>query len=503
MPQGRGLRLRRGVRRYADGTLVVGGAPRRVVRLTVAGAALLDDVLRRGVGKSVSGQLARRLVETDLAEVTGERWDGRPPTVVVPARDRPEALDRCLGSLSLGSRVVVVDDGSADPAALAGVAARHGAGLLRRAASGGPAAARNAGVDAVLDDVLDDVDTGGVVAFVDSDVTVGPVWWELLCRRFADPAVVAVAPRVLPEPAARPGSVLARYSRFRSALDLGAAGGTVRPGSPVGYVPSTVLLVRSEALKGVRFDEALRYGEDVDLVWRLGDAGGVVCYDSTVVVRHREPAGWAELLRRRHRYGGAAGPLARRHGDRLAPARFRPMPLATVAALVAGRPAVAGLLTVGGAAVAHRRLRAARVPAPAAAAAATAGTGHAAVGTAAACGRLVAQFAAPAAVLLAVRRPATRGAVTVLLAVDPMQRWWRDRPPLDPLRWTLACLADDAAYGSGVVAGALRARTATPLIPLLPTVTSLRVPVLRTRGRMGGTRRRLPAVRRRRSPPER
>ena len=46
----------------------------------------------------------------------------------------------------------------------------------------------------------------------------------------------------------------------------------------VSYVPTAALLVRRAALDSVTpgggavFDPALRYGEDVDLVWRLHDA---------------------------------------------------------------------------------------------------------------------------------------------------------------------------------------------------------------------------------------
>jgi len=57
-------------------------------------------------------------------------------TVIVPTRDRVSDLEECMGALRgldyPGDRIelVVVDDGSADPAAVAEVAARHGARLL-------------------------------------------------------------------------------------------------------------------------------------------------------------------------------------------------------------------------------------------------------------------------------------------------------------------------------------------------------------------------------------
>lgn len=43
--------------------------------------------------------------------------------------------------------------------------------------------------------------------------------------------------------------------------------------------------------------------------------------------------------------------------------------------------------------------------------------------------------------------------------------WYRDRPPMDPIRWTAVRIADDLAYGAGVWWGALQHRTVAPLLP--------------------------------------
>ena len=87
----------------------------------------------------------------------------------------------------------------------------------------------------------------------------------------------------------------------------------------------------------VRFDETLRYGEDVDLIWRLLDQGHRVVYDPSVVVLHHE----ADVLRRRFRYGTSAAPLAARHPTRLRHVVLaRPRPLALARVLhEQGRPA--------------------------------------------------------------------------------------------------------------------------------------------------------------------
>ena len=117
------------------------------------------------------------------------------------------------------------------------------------------------------------------------------------------------------------------------------------PGRPVPYVPTAALVVRRSAL-GVGFVPTLRYGEDVDLVWRMGDAGWHARYVPSVTVDHGEPSTWLGLLSRRYRYGTSAAPLARRHRGRLAPAVVRPLPAAAVALALARRPLPAAALSM-------------------------------------------------------------------------------------------------------------------------------------------------------------
>src|ERR1700734_3024607 len=112
------------------------------------------------------------------------------------------------------------------------------------------------------------------------------------------------APRAAPPAVPGPGAAATdhRAGSEKSALDLGERGARVAPMTRVAYVPTAALLARRAALGG-GFDEALRWGEDGDLVWRLTEAGWRVRYDPGVRVRHREPASRAALLRRRFRYG--------------------------------------------------------------------------------------------------------------------------------------------------------------------------------------------------------
>ncbi len=283
---------------------LVGGEPLRVVRLAAGGPEALR-ALAEDRATSAQRRLGQRLVEAGLAHPYPDPAPAD-ATIVIPVRDRPIRL--------AGARapVIVVDDGSREPVA----------GALRRDVPGGPGAARNAALGHVRTEL---------VAFLDSDCLPPTDWIERLAGHFADARVAAVAPRV------------------RGLLDMGARPAEVGPGRRVAYVPSAALVVRRAALGG--FDPALRHGEDVDLIWRLVDAGWRVRYDPRVVVHHDD----GNRLAKRFRYGTSAAPLALRHPARLAPAVLRPLPTATLVALAVRRPRAAAALSLLQAALLVRR----------------------------------------------------------------------------------------------------------------------------------------------------
>ena len=420
--------------RVLGGRVVVGGEPRRALRLTDRGAASLDR-LRRGepVRDVVDGTLARRLVDAGLASARPAPEAGVSVTVVIPVHDGSDEVDGCLRGLGDRESVVVVDDASRDMVSVGRVARAHGARVVRRDTNGGPAAARDSGAAATTSDV---------VAFVDSDARIGPAGLRALLAHFADPCVGAVAPRVVPAADAR--GVLARFAAARSPLDMRDEPGEVRRGR-LSYVPSTVLLVRRKALDEVGgWEEALRYGEDVDLVWRLTDAGWSVRYDPAVRAEHHEPRTWQGWLRRRHRYGTSAGALSIRHPDRLR------------------GPSLRGFVAPLSVLRAAPRLRDAEVPArdvlmPAAAAPARTALGLLQWGT---------PLWWPVLVAAATRRR-TRSVAVIALLAPAVVEWRQRRPALDPARYVAAALADEVAYGSGVWRGCARARTWRPLLPRL------------------------------------
>ena len=302
-----GLVLATDVQVLAGGRVLVGGDPRRLVRLHAAA-----PVWSPGCRTPGAHALARCLLDAKIVHAVPRP---RPAeiTVAVPVRDRTAAPTALVASPREQAPVVVFDDGSADRAMVEDVCVQHGARRVRLDAGCGPGAERDAGL-AIVDTPF--------VALLDSGCAPPPGWLPTLLGHFDDPAVVAVAPRVRTRPA--PG-LLGRYARSRRPLDLGLRPARARPGGRVPCIPTAALLVRRNALAAAPvFDPALRYGESVALVRQMHYAGGPVRYDPSVVAEHDEPDRWRNWLLRRHRYGTSAAPLAARHRRRLAPLVVRP-----------------------------------------------------------------------------------------------------------------------------------------------------------------------------------
>jgi mycofactocin system glycosyltransferase len=452
LPAGAAIDLDPGASQLTDDVLF-GGSPARVLRLSPAGVTALAELRQGPVASPAAAVLARKLTDTGLAHPRlAPDSSPRPDvTVVVPVLDRPRELDRCLAAAGTRFPVLVVDDGSADPAATAAVCAAHGARLIRRAVNGGPGPARNTALAQVGTEL---------VAFLDSDCVPAAGWIEALAGHLADPLVAAVAPRIvaLSSGVGGPAGVT---------LDLGDRPARVAPMTRVAFVPTAALLVRRAAL-GDGFDETLRHGEDVDLVWRLIEAGWRVRYEPAVQVQHAEPATRAALLRRRFRYGTSAAPLTRRHPGAVAPLVLQPWPTLTMAALLARRPLTAGAAFGVSTALLARRLRANGLPAEGLVRPMADGVRQTWLGT----GRWCGQFAAPAVAAFLVypggrtarARWGRRLAAASLLAGPPLAEW-AARRDTSLLRQTAVTLADQAAYGAGVYAGCLRERLITPVLP--------------------------------------
>jgi mycofactocin system glycosyltransferase len=298
------------VRRRDGGRLLVGGTPPRLLRLSEAGGRALDAILAAERLDPAAATLAQRLERHGVIHPLPGDGTGDPEvTAIVPVRDGGEEFTRLVGALAAEGPVIAVDDGSRDGSAARAEAA--GAHVLRHPEPRGPAAARNAGLAAA---------GGAVVAFIDADCEVAPGWRDGLAGLLAaDAGPALVAPRVRSGPGDSP---LARYEETGSPLDLGPHASLVGPERRIAYLPAAALIGRRDVLLELGgFDESMRFGEDVDLVWRLLAAGHQVRYAPSRAVTHRPRPTVAGFARQRAGYGGSAPELVRRHGSAAAPLR--------------------------------------------------------------------------------------------------------------------------------------------------------------------------------------
>jgi hypothetical protein len=221
---------------------------------------------------------------------------------------------------------------------------------------------------------------------------------------------------------------------------------------------------------GDGFDESLRVGEDVDLVWRLHDQGWLVRYCADVVVEHRARGTWRNWWDQRVSYGVSTAELARRHGQRLAPLRCDVWTAVAWASVLLSRPTIGARIV----SVARRSLRARlqdstddadHVSSEVVTKGMVRAGGPLARGVVRTYGPLV---------LLAALHPKLRRRALALFAVGTAWRWRHTR--LHASDVPLA-VADDLAYSTGVFRGAWRTKSLTTLTPNI-TRSSLSVRAL-------------------------
>lgn len=413
------------------GEVIVAGSPLRVFRLTTAGAAVAAAI---EAGEVVADStLVDRLRDAGAIHprpdrAGGHRFGPDDVTIVTPVHRgsssprhgaRPDSTRRDEDAVR---RRIVVDDGSEPPIPDA---------ATRLDRNQGPAAARNAGAAMV---------STPLIAFVDDDVDLPDGWLDPLLPHFDHDRVGLVAPRVRSRPG--PGRI-ARVERAHSPLDLGDAPARIRAGTRVSYVPAAAVVVRADAFESVGgFEESLRFGEDVDLVWRLDEAGWGCRYEPASIVQHAPRTTWAGWARQRIGYGSSTAPLARRHPGALSPVRINRWSLAAWAAVPIW-PTAGLVLGVGAAAALPRRLP--MLPRRVA-------FGLAARGTARAGGQLADAVRRVWWPILAVAALRSRSARRVLVA-----SWLAAGSP--------ARVAGDLCSSIGIWRGVLRERSPDALVP--------------------------------------
>ncbi len=218
-------------------------------------------------------------------------------SVIVCSHDRLHYVRACIASLARqsvgddGFEIILVDSGSPAPVAAEMKRLADGCPNMRliRVESSGVSLARNQGARAA---------TGDYLAYIDDDAMAAPDWIEQIQRVLAEhdhrPAVLGgkvmpVWEKPLPRwwPAALRGVL--------SIIEHDGAGEYRTDAVPAKLEPYGVnmILRRDVMLEHGGFPEdlgrlglVLQSDEEVQLAWRLQDAGFSAIYDSRVLVRH-------------------------------------------------------------------------------------------------------------------------------------------------------------------------------------------------------------------------
>jgi GT2 family glycosyltransferase len=296
----------------------VAGEPVEIVSVPVSHGAVDPATLGRTIAARCSDRIAacvvaRALGSADVAcgEIdgllnsaawTGDRASGAPGpaplsvTVAVCTRDRPADLERCLQSLiRLTHRpldLVVIDNAPSSSATREVVARFRCVRYVSEPRPGLNWARNRAALEA----------TGDIVAYTDDDCVVDPDWATALAHAFATgPDVMAVTGLVLPHELETEAQALfeksggfgrgfvARWHRIRageSAARRYWGAGQFGTGANMAF--------RRRLFDELgAFDPALdvgtvtRGGGDLDMFFRVLDAGHTLLYDPRAIVRHR------------------------------------------------------------------------------------------------------------------------------------------------------------------------------------------------------------------------
>lgn len=270
-------------------------------------------------------------------------------TVVIPTFNRHAYLARVLSTLEKQDLprgtfdVVVVDDGSTDdtPRVLAN---KYWFDLTSlRQENAGPAAARNAAINAAQ---------GDIILFIDDDVIPAAD----LVRRHRDaqqqsPGVV-IGRMLEPEGVRQPPWTRWEALTLERQYDKMAMG--VFSASPRQFYTANASVRRDDIVRAGMFDVAYKRAEDVELAYRLGDLGLAFRFLPEATVMHDTPRTLAGWLRVAEQYGMYEIKMWREGGREHIVFNmaeefvwFRKKPVKTLSKLALGRPLLVAALKHG------------------------------------------------------------------------------------------------------------------------------------------------------------
>jgi GT2 family glycosyltransferase len=215
------------------------------------------------------------------------------------SRTLRESLEACSRLDYPDYEVIVVDDGSTDETA---AIAREYPCRLISTENRGLSRARNTGYEEA---------TGSIIAYIDDDAYPDPHWLRYLATTFERTGAAAVG-----------GPNLSPHDDGWIADCVGNA-----PGNPVHvlvsdheaeHIPGCNMAFRKSALETVGgFDPLFRVaGDDVDLCWRITDAGMKIGFSPAAVVWHHRRNSVRAFWRQQRGYGRAEAMLERKWPER-------------------------------------------------------------------------------------------------------------------------------------------------------------------------------------------
>jgi len=232
----------------------------------------------------------------------GLRDDWPPMSVVVCAYNEEKVIDACIRSLLASSypelEIIVCDDGSTD--ATAQIVSSHPVTLLSLE-RGGLSRARNVGFEHA---------SGEIVAYLDADAECDRDWPYYLAMSLESGAAATGGPNLPFDDAG--------FVERAVAASPGNARQVLLSHDRAEHVPGCNMAFRRDVLHELggfnpRFTTA---GDDVDLCWRLTDAGHCIAYAPAAQIHHHRREGVRRYARQQRGYGRAERLLADVHPDR-------------------------------------------------------------------------------------------------------------------------------------------------------------------------------------------
>jgi cellulose synthase/poly-beta-1,6-N-acetylglucosamine synthase-like glycosyltransferase/peptidoglycan/xylan/chitin deacetylase (PgdA/CDA1 family)/spore germination protein YaaH len=201
-------------------------------------------------------------------------------------------INSLLANHGADVRVIVVDDGSADGTGdiVEQAFGTHPRVRLLRKPNGGKASALNLALTLVDADI---------VVGVDADTQLAPNALSLLARWFVDPAVGSVAGNVK---VGNRKSLVTRWQSLEYITSQNVDRRAMSRLNAITVVPGAIGAYRTEALRQVGGYRSDTLAEDMDLTWRLREAGWVGVNEPYAFAFTEAPESLGGLMRQRFRW---------------------------------------------------------------------------------------------------------------------------------------------------------------------------------------------------------